>query len=219
MRYIALIVLIIALIFSFLLYEDVSYYEGSEWNCSEEEFREKYVDLIDTKVCNLKEKYNLVCEYKIETPPDSSGCIIKVTLFDETFTMDFVFGCKTRYGYYLANLYFYGNGEDDLTNYDAQKVYVDFLWELTDLVAYDINSETNIFEDSFNYCMQNNVEGFNENIHFDSLVGYIEYGVGLKCEHYGYFYKLEGNSDLEIQSNVYSYKGLLKGTLENELKS
>lgn len=193
-----------------LMYEDPSYYKKSNWSCNADEFYGRYFYVIDNKITELQAKYGIDCEKRVETPEKD---IIFYYLYTDTFTCSFRFTSNVQWGTYWGKLYFYGSDESQLDDYSAQKNLVDFLNEATHFFGYAIGNEENIFEQQYNYCIENGVDKSAVNLHFDQYVGYVTYGVGLKKDDCGYYYKVEKNSDLEIKANRYTFEGLLKGDI------
>ena len=226
MKHFIIFVLLFAL-FLLACYEDTSYYRNSGWDCTAEQFEERYFDLFTLKIDELKSKYGIECMQINEVRSDS---LIVITLYNEEFTGYFRFGCvnfistnlkdfgqEDGYGGFDVKLYFYGSDENDLESYGAQEKYVNFLNDATHVFAFDIeyDLETNIYYDTYSYCIDNNQLAHNNLIHSDSLVDKLSYGVRLKYEGASSDYKLEGNEELAIKCNMYYYKGLLRGTLES----
>lgn len=226
MKNLILCVLLLAL-FLLACYEDTSYYRNSGWDCTAEQFEERYFDLFAFKIDELKSKHNIECTQINEVRSDS---LIVITLYNDEFTCYFRFGCvnfvatdlknfgqEDGYGGFDVELYFYGSDENDLYSYSAQEKYVNFLNDVTCAFAFDIeyDLETNIYYDTYSYCIDNNQLAHNNLIHSDSLVDELSYGVRLKYEGASSDYKLEGNEELAIKCNMYYYKGLLRGTLES----
>ena len=184
------------------------YYEGADWHCEAEEFRERYAEIIDNKITELQEKYGIECEKAIDPKYKT---ILAYYLYDDTFTIMLSFGERID-GFYSklqAKLYYYGETESDLYDYSKQKHLVDFLEEIICYFGYDYTPNT--FENFYNECIETGENPKYELIYEDDLIGDVSCSVGVDrilCDSY----RAEKISDLEKHANYYKFLGLMKGT-------
>ena len=190
-------------------YDD--YYKGAEWDCKPEDFREMYLGIIENKIVELQTKHNIECKKYINPDYDT---MIEYYLYDDTFTICLMFGARANstYAKYKASLYYYGENESDLDDYDKQKNLVDFLSEITHYFGYDTGATENKFEQFYNSCIDNEKTNEYQLIHQDDLIGDVRYSVILKSDKFSYYYKIEKNDEIGTLANVYSFEGLMKGT-------
>jgi hypothetical protein len=104
-----------------------------------------------------------------------------------------MFGARadSTYAKYKASLYYYGENESDVDDYDKQKNLVDFLSEITHYFGYDTGAPENKFEQFYNSCIDNEKTNEYQLIHQDDLIGDVSYSVILKSDKFSYYYKME----------------------------
>lgn len=192
--------------------EDAKYAKASGWNCSQEKFCDEYAALYKAKIQELKTTYEIDCNEDIEQYNSGNDNILTVNLYNDEFTIVMRFGNFGLYGGYYVDLYYYGSDSGDLDDYGNYKHLVDFINDLTTYVAYDTRSEEsdNHFEKLHDECIQLELKNNSYMYHFDHIVGDVGYSVGLKKDNYGYYYKMQKNSSVNILSNSFSFEGILK---------
>ena len=215
MKYYLKIILCIILFFSSLLMSScgMEYAKDSGWNRDIQNFDTKYVEFYKDKVAELKEKYSIDCVEKWEQKDGDAGeCILTASLYSDSYTICLLFANRRHFGDFEVKLYYYGENEESLSDYESQRPLVSFINDLTKYVAFDnkIEGDENHFERLYNECHKQSQSVASYIYHFDDLVGYVGYGVGVSKDNYGYYYKMEKNSELEILANSFVFEGLLK---------
>ena len=211
MKHTALILAVLIFAFSLVSCSDLNYYKGTGWDCSQEEF---YANHYDTTKAKLKE---LATENGIDIvleSADLSDDHFMIVVYDDKFTCYFNFNCEELWGTVSADLYFYGSDESELNDYAAQKKYVDYLNAVLCNFAYDMNTETNVFESSYNYCTAE-VRSYEKVLVRDAMTGGVAYGVKLDTERNVINHTLRGDKGFAYKCNLYHYKGLLDGSFDN----
>ena len=186
------------------------YASSSGWNC-EEDFYSNYYPQIEEKLSELQEKYSLHCEKNVEQRTEQA---IYICMYTDIYTFEFLFTSHDQHGSYSGALYFYGENEKQLYDYNLQKNLVDFLSDFTHFIAYGVDTDVNTFEEMYNYCMTHSIDGYRQQLHFDPQVDSVEYGISLKNEHKDNYYKGKKVDISDLKANYYYFNGLIKGNLE-----
>ena len=150
MKHIALFLALVIFALSLVSCGDLTYYKDAGWSCTHEEFLEKYYDPIGAEIMEIAEKHEIAAKL---SGTDIMDDVFVLFVYNSTFTARFTFLCEELWGKCSIDLHFYGSDESQLNDYSVQKKYVDFLNEVVSTLAYDIESNTCKFEDSFNYCL------------------------------------------------------------------
>ncbi|MBO7305068.1 MAG: hypothetical protein J6V09_07605 [Clostridia bacterium] len=192
--------------------EDAKYAKASGWNCSQEEFCGEYIALYKAKIQELRILCGIDCNVDIKQSNSDGNNILSVNLYNDEFTIVAYFANFGMYGDYSVDLYYYGINSADLDDYEKYRNLVDFINELTMYAAYDTKTEENCnhFAKLHYECIQQELKNNSYMYHFDHIVGDVGYSVGLKKDNYGYYYKMQKNSSVNILANSFSFKGILK---------
>ena len=207
----AVVILILLIVFALYLFRGDDYYKESGWDCNPEDFRNRYSETIDNKIAELQKKYSIECEKTINPNHDT---IIEYHLYDDTFTINLLFGPHSEYySDFEADLYYYGSDESDLDDYSKQENLLNFLDEIVCYFGHD--TKKGRFESLYSECLENHKLRADDLIHQDDLVGDIRYEAWLKRESdtCGYHYRAEHKGDVIKTANFYQFKGLMKGDL------
>ena len=198
----ALLILAIFIIF----YENDEYEKATCWSCSNEEFADvyyaEYLAIVDT----LWQKYGITCEKEIEERHGENGALDGFTIefHNDVAMVSITFNNHNSYGTFRIRLYYFGNDEAPFSDYESQRIYVEFINELTHSVAYDTRQEecANHFEKLFfdNAQKGDDRHGSSYDYHFDEYIGYVGYTV---INNYYY-------TDPDIPCNEFIFNGALK---------
>ena len=210
---IALIVGIVAFfaIMFFTNDENIEYAESSQWNCDNQSFDTAYVDFYKNKVSEIKEKYSLNCEEEWYKESHDGDSIITAYLYSDQYTIYILFANRGIYGDFTVKMFYYGDGKEAPENDGVQSSLISFVHDLTKSVAFDSKTDDkNQFEQLYNECLEENKSAASYIYHFDDLVDYVGYTVGLSKDNYGYYYKMQKDSNIKIPANAFTFKGILK---------
>ena len=182
MRFYLKTILCIVLFISSLLMSScgMEYAKDSGWNRDIRNFDIQYVEFYKDKVAELKKKYRIDCVEKWEqNDKDDGECILTACLYSDSYTVCLLFANRVHYGDFDVELYYYGENEESLSDYESQRPLVSFINDLTKCVAYDskIEGDENHFERLYNECRKQSKPVASYIYHFDDLVGYVGYGV------------------------------------------
>jgi hypothetical protein len=214
MKHIALFLAIIIFALSLASCSNLNYYKGAGWSCSQEEFLEKYYDPIGAEIMEIAEKHEIKAVIGGTNIMDD---IFVLFVYDASFTARCTFFCEELWCNFTIDLHYYGSDESQLNDYSVQKKYVDFLNEVVSTFAYDIESDTCKFEDSFNYCLENEVEEHKTQIQYDAMTGGTLYSVSLGVDENVGNHTLRNKTGEAFMCNCYHFQGLLSGDLDNIL--
>ena len=191
------------------------YAKSTSWCCTKEEFTANYLPLYLNKIEQLKEFYGVECVLQTDIQRYD---YFHIYLYNNFFTIEISFMNELssniekenwNYGSIWATLYFYGeNGL--ISDYNAQKVYVDFLNDFVNYSAFDAKTNENRFASLFAECVQQEEPSKSDTYHFDQLIGYVGYNVTTNSELNGHYYMMEKDTALQKISNSFSFEGLLK---------
>lgn len=206
MKHIALLLAILIFAFSAISCGDLTYYKDAGWNGPREEFHQKYHEPISAKIQAVAQKYELDLRWRSRCIEDDG---FSITMYDDAFECRLDFISEQLWATYTAQMWFFGDDEGSLGNYSAQKKYVDYTNEIVQLFAYGVDNTVNIFETSYNECVENGKTSYSKRIHSDSMLGELRYGVSMyNSEYIGYHPKKEA------KCNAYYFKGLLNGNVD-----
>ena len=200
------------------LYSQISseddYIKSSNWNCTNEEFVEEYVEYYNSKIEELKAFYGIECLEIVKMQEHDNHIIYIKQFYNDEVTIEVLFANRSGlYGDYWVELYYFSENIDDLNNYEKQKKYVDFANDLTNAVAFDTKTDKNHFEALYFECLNQTKIDFQaaSNIyHFDQIVGDVGYGVAVHSDSYDYYHKIEKNENYDFLSNRFTFNGILK---------
>lgn len=202
------------LLLSVLTLNDGAYYKSSGWSCSNDDFYERYVAVYKERIRELQDLYKIDCLEYSESREYDKDVITTHYLYNDLFTVCILFANRSdgEYAEYKIKLFYFGDENNSLHDYEAQENLVGFINELTAEIAFDAQSElsSNPFEALYDECVEEGKSSARRNHHFDHIVGYLGYSVNLRNDSHGYYYKMQKNSDFVIESNVFSFDGLLK---------
>lgn len=199
--------------------DEEAYCEASGWNCTNEEFENSYMPFYLSRIDELQEEYNIVCEKKIERTSSKDQIYFVLYLYNDYFTMKLLLANRHygSHGDYMLELYYYGEDKETLIDYEKQKNLVSFVNDLTHEFCFDTKKEEheNHFERLYLECIEAGVDngmGASYEYHFDHIVGYIGYKVFVNSEDgmARYRYKLQKNENADIFANGFCFNGLLK---------
>ena len=133
-------------------------------------------------------------------------------IYSEDYTIVIFLGNSARgeVGFYDLYLYYYN--DDRLNgNYDVIKPVVEFANEITNILAYDTQTEENQFEKLYYEALSSDDKFASNYYHFDNSVGNVGYLVFLKPEfsETGYYYMLQKKGSLK-PCFYFRFEGLLK---------
>ncbi len=204
--------LVLVLMFSILLQScgESDYYEGSKWECSVENFHDEYGDAINNAIVELTNKYSITCTHEVDV--SKQGHILHY-IYNDVFTYYLFFGTNNGdWGIYEASLYYFGD-DKQLKDYSYQKDLVYLFNELTCSFAYRVETDKNMFEEQYIFCIDEQIGGTRTVLHFDEYIGYVEYGVVLDVDNKGYYYQMMKNEDIQVNANYYYFRGLLRSDI------
>ncbi len=191
--------------------ENIEYAESSQWNCDNQSFDTAYVDFYKNKVSEIKEKYSLNCEEEWYKESHDGDSIITAYLYNDQYTIYILFANRGIYGDFTVKMFYYGDGKEAQKDDGVQSSLISFVHDLTKSVAFDSKTDDkNQFEQLYNECLEENKSAASYIYHFDDLVNYVGYTVGLSKDNYGYYYKMQKDSDVKILANVFTFQGILK---------
>ena len=207
----ALLILAIFIIF----YENDEYEKATGWSCSNEEFADvyyaEYLAIVDT----LWQKYGITCEKEIEEWHGENGALDGFTIefHNDVAMVSITFNNHNSYGTFRIRLNYFGNDEAPFSDYESQRIYVEFINELTHSVAYDTRQEecANHFEKMFfeNLQITDGHPASNYYYHFDDLVGSVGYVV-VNDTFVDGSNKMQGDPDIDYPCSIFEFEGLLK---------
>ena len=200
MKHIALLLAIIIFALSAVSCGDLTYYKDAQWDCPQEEFYDRYHEPVEAKIMQVIEASGVEVKHFVEAVDDDA---FRFVFQNDTFVCLIYFYCEELWGHCNVNMYFYGEDEGQLRDYDAQKKYLDLVNEVTHLIAYKIDPELNMYENAYNSCIENNVNTFEKEIHYDAMTGVSKYGVVIDSDKYAE----------HGRNNYYYFEGLLRGDL------
>lgn len=216
MKHIALVLAVVIFAFSFASCGDLTYYAESDWEYSSEEFFGEPFENINSKILDISEKYGFEFCNTIYYENDSCKCIL---IYDDVVSFIIKFDCEDLWCVCEIEIFFFGEDENDLADYEKQKKYIDFINDVKNTLVYNYENQSNLFKESFEYCVANEVESYDSEHHFDAMVGELTYGVLLNTNEYGYRYKFRGSVYDGKACNYYHFRGLLRGDFEAGLAS
>ena len=192
--------------------DDEKYAESSGWKCEEKDFYGKYAVSYQNKIEELMSLYEIEASVISEKRNIDEDNIVEIYIYNDIFTVKIFFANRGLYADYKVNLFFYGSETTDLDDYETHRHLVQFINDLTKYVAYDTRSDErdNHFEALYLECKEKERDTSGYVYHFDHTVGNVGYYVGMKKDNFGYYYKMQKNSDIKISSNSFSFEGLLK---------
>ena len=205
MKHIALLLAILIFAFSAISCGDLTYYKDSGWYCPQEEFHDRYYEPIVATMTQIATKHGIT--FNNGGSKSGSDDHFMLWISNKEFTCRFDFSCEERWGNFKAKMNFYGTDENQLTNYEAQKKYVDFLNEFTVTVAYVVDSEVNIYEDAYNYCIQNSIKSYEKEWHYDDMTDGSRYGLELESDN-------GMRESAEWPCNFYYFEGFIGANLD-----
>lgn len=190
------------------------YYTEANWNCDRQKFITYYNQLYESKLEELKQKYNVQCETKKEHNANAEYEWDSVTyyLYNEEFTLKILMSNAVWVGHVIAELYYYGKDKPS-ENYEHYKYLVDFLNNYICYVSYDAKKDCNYFEELRNRAAEEGKDGIHEEFHFDDTVGSLYYSADVtsgSTEQAGYYYMMEKNDSFVKEYIGFEFKGLLK---------
>lgn len=213
---IALIVVVVVVLTFFAIMfftndENIEYAESSQWNCDNQTFDTEYVDFYKNTIGELKARYALDCDEIWEERSHKDDRIITAYLYNDQFTIYILFANRGIYGDFNVKMFYYGDGKEAQKDDGVQSSLVSFVHDLTKSVAFDSKTDDkNQFKQLYNECLEENKSAASYIYHFDDLVDYVGYTVGLSEDNYGYYYKMQKDSNIKIPANAFKFQGLLK---------
>ena len=204
MKHIALLLAIIIFALSAVSCGDLTYYKDANWYCTEEDFYDQYCVPMTEKILQLAEEKG--CYKNHYTKHDGNGEFLLVVYDGLSVCIMYFYGHE-YWGKCITQMHFLGTDESELNNYEAQKKYLDLYNEITNLFAYGIDEETNIYDDAYNSCVEGGNGTFENELHYDAMCGYVKYGVEFGSNKYSE----------DRKTNFYYFEGFLKGDLESVL--
>ena len=216
MKHIALLLAILIFAFSAISCGDLTYYKGAGWSCTQEEFLDKYYDSVSAKILEIAERHDIRAVLEGTDVTDDHFILF---LYDASFTARFDFMCEELWGKCTADLHFYGKDESELSDYNAQKKYIDFFNEFAALFAYDVELDTCKYEDAFNFSMEQGGKIYETQIHYDAMTRGAGYSVQFGVDENVGSHTLRNRSSDTFKCNCYRFYGLLDGDLANILAS
>ena len=209
MKRIALFLALVILVLSLASCGVSTYYRGAGWDCPQEEFYDRYYSATGAKLVSVAAEHGITAYLEGTDVEDDHFLLV---VYDDMFTCYFNFSCEELWGKVTADMYFYGENADQLNDYSLQQKYVDFVNHVMQLIAYDMNFETNVFEDAFNNCMTNSALSYEKMFRDDYMIGEVKYGFTLNLE------REIGNHTAKTEKgtwkyNYYYFEGLLNGNL------
>ena len=162
----------------------ISYSDRTGWDCDHETFKNTYVPLYTAKIAELKNELNLDFEERIDFSTSENGFAYEFDWYFYTpeYKIRF-YGYNYEYkgdslGEFEIILYYYGK-DGEFGDYEEFEPLVCFIDEFTDYVAYDAKTDGNHFEKLYNEAYSNENKIASDNIHYDSSIGNVSYGVNL----------------------------------------
>ena len=156
LSFVLALVILVSSVFTFTGCTDASedYYAPIGWDVTTEVFENNYIPYYDKAIKLEKISRNMECEHYFDVSDD----IMRVFLFNESFTICFYFGNGQNYGEFILQLFYFGDTEnpDSVNDYAAQKDLVDFAYSAIKAFGYrnmlDENPDTFkvLFDASFN---------------------------------------------------------------------
>lgn len=150
-----------------------SYYKGTEWDCTSEEFIRDYWPTYREKLETLCEEHGI----EADTHITKNGDCITVLLYNEQATVDVTLNGGNLYGTYSVNLYYYTE-KGASSAYTEMLPYVSFINDFTRFAAYDTKADEHpnhflrLYEEAL---ASDSSPAASYSYHFDKMVGYIGY--------------------------------------------
>ena len=214
MKHIALLLAILIFAFSAISCGDLTYYADTGWRCPREEFSNKYYDPITAKIVAVAEAHDL--DLIMERSTVASDHFV-VLLYDNVFTFRVDMISEELWGTCEFKFYFLNSDEAKLWDYNAQKKYIDFAYEVTSLIAYGVDE--NIYENAFKSCISNGRKTFEAELHFDAMTGDEKYGLVLCDAEYDGNHIIKSSQDGVLKGNYYYFMGFIGGDIDSNLAS
>ena len=193
------------------------YAKSSGWSLKENEFAETYYDLYNTKLEELKDKYDISCNSEVEKLGEESDLFV-FYLYNNEYTVQIILQDNSVYGRFEIALYYYETEGNSLADYECQRSLVNFINEFTHYVAFDTKSDEceNHFEKMYFENAQKGEGKHNSSYfyHSDNLVRDVGYSVYLMSDRCSYYHNMLKNNELETTANVFEFKGLLKPIIQ-----
>ena len=186
-------------------YNDPYYFTKSGWDSKIEAsyFETVYCEDYREKATELKEKYEL----KVETLEEIEEDYQVWYFYNDTYTIYVLMRIEGRYEIYL---YFYGNENASINDFESQRNVVNFINDFTNYVAYDTITEENCFERLYNEACVSE-EGYATYFyHYDSFTGNVGYNVVSNAEGSVYDRQMSKEKNAKNNRNSFSFKGVLK---------
>ena len=209
MKRIALFLALVILVLSLASCGVSTYYRGAGWDCPQEEFYDRYYAATGAKLLSVATEHGITACLEGTDVEDDHFLLV---IYDGMFTCYFNFTCEELWGKVTADMYFYGENEEQLKDYSLQQKYTEFVNHVMQLFAYDMSFETNVFEDAYTSCQTNSALSYEKTLENDNMVGEVKYGLTLNLE------REIGNHTFKKEKgtwkyNYYYFEGLLNGNL------
>ena len=184
------------------------YFSNINWHCTEEEFRDTYFNLYYEKIEALNDMYQIECEVTYEWKNKNE---IAFYIYNSSFTMHAELSNSMRNptrGYCDTYLYVYGD-DAKLNDYDAQGIYVAYMNDFINYVAYDTITSENRFETLYKESMESN-RTFAVDCFCEPVIPYFTYEIHRQNTYGRYFYEMSMTNETDILCNRYEFRGALK---------
>ena len=215
MKHIALFLAIVIFALSLVSCSDLTYYKGAGWTCKQEDFYDNHYEPTREKVVEVAKEHGIDLAWCGGAHPMDDHFV--VVAFDKNFTVYFNFSCEELWGKITVDYYFFGSEGVELTDYEAQKKYIEFLTDIVSIFAYDVYEEDNIFDAAYNLCAQESKTSYEKVLVNDKMTGGVSYGVILGFEkefnsnHTTRPKDTEGSNTVTLKSNYFYFEGLVDG--------
>ena len=213
MKHIALFLAVVIFALSLVSCSDLTYYKGAGWTCKQEEFYATHYEPTREKIIEVAKEHGIDLAWCGGTDVlDDHFLLIAI---DEKFTAYFNFSCEELWGRITVDYYFFGSDESELTDYNLQKKYIDFLNDIVCLFAYDMYEEENVFDAAYNLCIQDSKNSYEKVLVNDRMTGGVSYGLSLGYEgtfnsnHTSKPRDNEDNYTVTLKCNYFYFEGLV----------
>lgn len=216
MKHIALFLAVVIFALSLVSCSELTYYKGAEWTCTQEAFYESHYEPTRLKIIEVANAHGIDMECGGTDVFDDHFMLVA---FDKNFTVYFNFSCEELWGRITVDYYFLGSDESELTDYNAQKTYIDFLNDIVCTFAYDMNAEDNVFDAAYNLCVQDEITSYEKVLVKDRMTGGSSYRISLGVEKQLNIYhtgrkKVGDEIVVPLKCNYFYFEGLVDSSFD-----
>jgi hypothetical protein len=153
--------------------KDHAYRNASNWTVTDDVFMQQYLQFYTSSITMIYNKYDFEYTQEVAIEEDNR---FSITYQNDCEVIKFIFlNDRGGFGHYRSNYYYFNDDLEGIFFYEHHNAILAFVSEINSIVSFDYQGDVDTYYDLYvnHLTHQQNTYFY----HFDSVVGYIGYGV------------------------------------------